>query len=195
VPPCEDNCAIPARRHAIGDERPDFTPESVLTDEVKSWIGRSTEWLPFPEEISASDVRRYVDATGDANPLWLDDELARSVGYKSRPVPPMMVLDLNWRLSRWGADDPSRIQHQVPLPPEYIDTRNAGLEIEWLAPVFIGDRLSVQHRITGIVARQGRRGLGVYLTRESEFRNQDLLPVVRTRQTVVRFPRQRYGAA
>jgi acyl dehydratase len=50
--------------------------------------------LPLPEPISASDVRRYAEATGDANPLWLDDAFARSVGYRGHPVPPMMVLEL-----------------------------------------------------------------------------------------------------
>lgn len=172
-----------------------LTAESVLTEEVKSWIGRGTELMPFPDEITSSDVRRYVDATGDANPLWLDDDVARSAGYRGRVVPPLLILELNWRLSRWGADDPSRLQHQVPLPAEYVDTRNAGLEIEWLESAFIGDHLSVQHRITDIVAREGRRGLGVYITRETEVRNQQGTPLVRTRQTVVRLPRRQYAEA
>ena len=43
------------------------------------------------EIISAADVRRHVDATGDANPLWLDDDFARGAGYRSCILPPTLV--------------------------------------------------------------------------------------------------------
>ncbi len=58
--------------------------ECILTEEVRPWIGRTTEPMLLPEEISASDVRRYVDATGDCNPLWIDDAAARAAGYRER---------------------------------------------------------------------------------------------------------------
>ena len=54
------------------------------------WIGRKTP-LRQLEIISAADVRRYVDATGDANPLWLDDDFARAAGYRARLLPPTLV--------------------------------------------------------------------------------------------------------
>ena len=50
---------------------------AVITDEVRAWIGLTTELMALPEEIAASDVRRYVEATGDTNPLWMDDAAAR----------------------------------------------------------------------------------------------------------------------
>jgi acyl dehydratase len=162
--------------------------DTVITPEVLSWIGRTTEPMTLPEEISASDIRRYVDATGDRNPLWLDDQAARRAGYRARIVPPMLVVDLGWRLKSFEA---GRLWHHVPLPPAYTDTRNADNEIEWLSEVYIGERLTIQHRIIDIVARQGRRGLGVYITRETEFRAQDARLVARVHQTIVRFPKAR----
>ncbi len=165
--------------------------DAVITPQVRAWIGRTTEPMALPEEISASDVRRYVDATGDRNPLWLDDESARAAGYRARIVPPMMVVDLGWRLK---SQEAGRLWHHVPLPPAYTDTRNADNEIEWLSEVYLGERLSIQHRITDIVARPGRRGLGVYITRATEFRAQDGRLVARVNQTIVRFPKARLEA-
>jgi len=166
-------------------EKRELTEADVITDEVRAWIGRSTEPMLLPEEVAAVDVRRYVEATGDRNPLWLDDAAARAAGYRARILPPMMVVGLSWRLG-----DTGRLQHHVPLPEIYSDTRNAGLEIEWLEAVYVGDRLALQHRLTDIVARSGRRGLGVYITRETEYRRvADDRPVVRVRQTTVRLPR------
>ena len=164
--------------------------DSVITPEVRSWIGRTSEPMALPEEISASDVRRYIEATGDRNPLWLDDKAARAAGYKSRILPPMMVIDLGWRLH---GEEGGRLWHRVPLPANYIDTRNAENEIEWLSEVYIGERLVIQHRLTDIVARAGRRGLGVYITRETEFRVSDGRLAARMRQTIVRFPKATLG--
>jgi acyl dehydratase len=160
--------------------------DAVMTAEVRSWIGRTTELTPLPEEIAASDVRRYIEATGDRNPLWIDDHAARSAGYQARIVPPMMVIDLTWRLRN---AESGRLTDRIPLPADYADTRNADTEMEWLEPVYIGDRLSVRHRIVDIVARPGRRGLGVHITRETEYLRQDARLVARVLQTVVRLPK------
>lgn len=143
--------------------------------------------MQLPEEISASDLRRYINATGDHNPLWIDDEFARAAGYRARILPPMMVIDLSWRLQE--ADSGQLWHHHIPLPPNYIDARNVENEIEWLGEVYVGEMLVLTHRIVGIVARAGRRGLGVYITRETEFRTGDNRLVARLRQTVARFPK------
>jgi acyl dehydratase len=153
---------------------------------VRSWIGRATELMPLPEEVTASDVRRYVETTGDCNPLWLDDEVARSAGYRARVVPPMLLIELVWRLK---STDASRMTDRVPLPPSYVDTRNVETSMEWLEPVYVGDRISIRHCIRDIVGRSGRRGLGVYITRETEYVRADGHPVARVLQTVARFPK------
>src|SRR6185312_1198601 len=140
------------------------------------------------EEISASDLRRYTDATGDENPLWTNDEAARAAGYRARVVPPMMVLDLSWRLSDTQS---GHLWLKIPLPPEYNDVRNADMEVEWFAPVYLGDRLAVRHRIVDIVAKRGRRGLGAYIARESEHFNQGGTLIARVNAVVARFPRAR----
>ena len=72
--------------------------ETILTAEVRAWIGRTSALTQLPEEISASDVRRYIEATGDNNPLWSDDEAARAAGYRGCIVPPMLLTELIWRL-------------------------------------------------------------------------------------------------
>ncbi|MDE0213700.1 MAG: MaoC family dehydratase, partial [Deltaproteobacteria bacterium] len=64
--------------------------ETIITDELRRCVGRKGPVRTLGT-LSASDVRRYVDATGDVNPLWLDDEFARSAGYKGRLLPPILV--------------------------------------------------------------------------------------------------------
>ncbi len=165
--------------------------ESLITEELRSWVGRSSPRLPLPEAVSASDIRRYVDATDDRNPLWLDDESARAAGYQGRLVPPMLVLELT-RRAQDESGDGADWWHKLPLPPDYTDTRNAGGELEWLAPVHVGDQLALESSIVDIVARQGRAGLGIYVTREERVLNQRGEVVLKRRQTLARFPKREY---
>ena len=165
---------------------------SVITPEMRACVGMRGPELRLPEEISASDIRRFVEATGDRNPLWCDEAYAKSYGYRGRVVPPMMILELWRRINQDG------VRHDetagIPLPPNYKVTRNAGSEVEWIEPVYLGDRLSIQERTTEITARQGRYGLGIYISRETEIRNQKGTVVVRKTQTLAKFP-EKMGAA
>ena len=163
---------------------------TLITPEMRACIGYASEVSVLPEKLSGSDVRRYTDATGDTNPLWLDDEYARAAGYRGRVVPPIMII----QLYRWMGGKPFTGWEKVPFPEGYTDVRNAGQEVEWVRPLYVGEQPTVQHRIVEIVAREGRRtGVGIYLTRVSEFRNDAREVVVSVRATSVRLPAQKYS--
>ena len=66
--------------------------------------------------------------------------------------------------------------------------RNAGSEIEWLRPVELGEALSTQSRIVDIVVRQGKAGLGIYVTREEQILDSAKEIVLLRRQTTVHLP-------
>lgn len=164
--------------------------DSLITAELRAWIGRTTP-LRQVEIISAADVRRYVDATGDTNPLWLDDDFARSAGYRSRLLPPTLVgwVPFSFREGTERADnDPTDLRRQILLPAEYTNVRNAGSETEWLQPVYLGEQLSTQSSIVDIVARQGKAGLGIYISQEEQVLNAQQQIVLRRRHTTAVFP-------
>ena len=105
---------------------------AIITPELRVWIGRQSPARPL-EVLSASDVRRYIDATGDANRLWIDDEFAREAGYRGRLLPPSLVgwVPFSFRESTERANsDPMDLRRQLPLPPGYTNVRNAGSETE-----------------------------------------------------------------
>jgi acyl dehydratase len=171
------------------------TADSMITAELRSWIGRESP-ITRLEIMSASDVRRYVDATGDANPLWLDDAFARGAGYQSRLLPPTLVGWVPFSMregdSASGADA-TDLRRQLPLPESYTNVRNAGSETEWLQPAYVGEQLSTQSRIVDIVARQGRTGLGIYITQEEQILNSQKQIVMRRRHTVAMFPAKKFA--
>ena len=63
--------------------------KSFLTDEVKALIGVETEWSRYSEPISGSEVRRFVHAIMDDNPLYYDEAYARSTKYGAPVCPPL----------------------------------------------------------------------------------------------------------
>jgi acyl dehydratase len=167
---------------------------SIITPELRAWIGRQSPARPL-EVLSASDIRRYVDATGDANPLWFDDGFARAAGYRGRLLPPILVgwVPFSFRESTERANaDPMDLRRQLPLPPGYTNVRNAGSETEWIAPVYLGEQLFTKSCIVDVVAREGRAGLGIYIIQEEQVLNPDEQIVLRRRHTLAVFPDKTY---
>ena len=171
--------------------------DAIITPELLQWIGRKTP-LRQLEIIGAADVRRYVDATGDANPLWLDDDFARAAGYRRRLLPPTLVGWVPFSFKE-GTDrannDPSDLRRQLPLPGAYTNVRNAGSETEWLEPAYLGDQLATQSAIVDITARQGKAGVGIYISQVEEVLNSQQQIVLRRRHTLAVFPDKQFAAA
>ena len=169
------------------------SPEAIITPELRGWIGRRTP-LHNLEIINASDVRRYVDATGDDNPLWLDDDYARSAGYRSRILPPTLVGWMPFSFKEGterASTDPADLRRQLPLPRGYTNVRNAGSETEWLQPAYLGEQLSTQSVIINIVARQGKVGVGIYISQEEQVLNLQQEIVLRRLHTLAVFPQRK----
>ena len=168
------------------------TVESIISEELRRCIGYSGPVRSL-EPLTASDVRRYVDATGDTNPLWLDDGFARSAGYKGRLLPPILVgwTPFSLKEPEDGRGSTIDVRRQLPVPAAYTNVRNAGSETEWLKPVPLGEPLSCRSHIVDITAREGTTGVGIYVTQAEEVRNGEGELVFTRRHTVALFPERK----
>jgi acyl dehydratase len=168
------------------------TDDELLTPEMRACIGSATPTIELPDEISASDVRRFVNVTGETNPIYRDEAYAKRLGYERCVVPQLFVVAQFFRprelpdgsMVRIGIDWP-----QLALPPEYTNTRNGGQEYAFYRPVYVGDRLTVQARLTDLYVRRGRLGIPViYVVSETVIRNQHGDLVVREVSTTAKLP-------
>jgi acyl dehydratase len=176
------------------------TAEPLITGELRAWIGKTTPVKPL-ELITASTVRRYVDATGDNNQLWLDDAFARSAGYRGRILPSLLVGWLPFSIKRRDDSmgfDAADLRRYLPLPEAYTNVRNArnvSVEFEWLRVVYLGEELFTQSSIADIVAREGKRGWGIYVTQENRILDKQHEVVLRRHQTIVLLPEAKFSDA
>ena len=161
----------------------------LIGTEMRSWLGRKTPLSPLLI-MTVSDVRRYMDATGDRNPLWHDDDYAKAEGYQGRILPPTLIgwvpFSIRENPDGSSAEAPD-LRRQVPVPKNFTNVRNAGSETEWLKAVYPGEPLSTQSTLVDIVARQGRAGWGVYITQEEQILNADGDIVMHRRHTMALF--------
>ena len=168
-------------------------PVDLITPAMRACIGTTTEPIPLPEEIGASDIRRFCDVIGETNPIYRDDASAQKYGYKRRVVPPMLVVQFFRRVDDAEGEERAGVAWPgLELPAEFTNTRNAGHRFEWVKPVYVGDRLVLQQRLTDIFVKTGRTGLPIiFLARETEIRNQDGEIVVRQTSTTAKMPEGR----
>ena len=173
--------------------------ESLITEELRAWIGKTTP-VKALEMITASTVRRYVDATRETiiHYGWMMNSPApqATTGGFYR------LLSVGWLpfSIRRGDDsmgfDAADLRRHLPLPKEYTNIRNARnvqVELEWLRAVYLGEALSTQSGITDMVAREGKRGWGIYVTQENRILDERNEVVLRRRQTVVLLPESKFS--
>ena len=66
----------------------------LLTDELKSWIGRKVSYTA-PEELGRASIRYFALALGDDNPLYRDEEFARKTRHGGIIAPPTFICETN----------------------------------------------------------------------------------------------------
>ena len=111
----------------------------------RSLIGVSTD--PYVIEVERGQIRRFAEAIGDDNPLWLDPDYARSKGYANVIAPPSFPVSFH-----------------VPGTPiwwQNLDRKRflAGEHgFEYVRPICAGDVLICRMTLVDVERKEGRSG-------------------------------------
>lgn len=141
--------------------------QPLLTDAAMAWVGR--EFALPAATVSDESVRRFVVGTGDANPVYLDDDAARAAGYDAAIAPPLICSALCRPVApRAALTEDGRAEALVP--PVGLGRAMAGeTEVECLAPIYRGTRVSGRRRLDSLVAKEGKRRRFVVATWRTEY--------------------------
>jgi acyl dehydratase len=164
-----------------------MTAGKLITEEARALIGQETE--TFLGEITLRDCQRYAIAVGDLNPLYFDEQYARSTAYGGLIAPPNMLTAVR----AWGAGAteaelaPDGVvdvpEEKLPIP---LRRRMAGGQsLTYHAPVRPGDRITRRGGIVSLEEREGRRGSFVIMQREDRYYNANNELLITCRETVL----------
>jgi acyl dehydratase len=160
---------------------------SLLTDELRAWIGREVTYTAR-EELSRASIRYFALAMRDENPLFLDDNYAREAGYPSLIAPPTLICE-TCQYAHRPPDGDGYIGHEWALPITGCRLIRAGNDYEFFRPVLPEDRVSVTWRLEDIVERASSRGGSqLFVTSAARYVNQRGEPLAVNRETVVYQP-------
>ena len=96
----------------------------------------------YERVVTAADVRMFAEASGDHNPVHLDEEFARATRFNGRIVHGMLSASF---IS-------TAIAAKLPGPGTIYLTQN----LSFRAPVRIGDTVEARVTITDIIREKGR---------------------------------------
>ena len=123
--------------------------------------------------IEAGAIRRFVEALGDANPLYTDPEYARRTRWGGIIAPPTFLCTI-----------------QAPLPfPDLGFGRvnlNGGNSYDWYRPVRPGDVITAQSTLVEVRGVQASSGPLLVIVRAIRYTDQDGRLVAEGRSTGLR---------
>lgn len=129
---------------------------TLLTDEIKAWIGREAIY-EAPEELGNASIRYFALAVGDENPLYFDEEYARAHGYDGVIAPPTLVCETNQFIAA-GRPGSAYIGHSWDLPVTGCRLIRGGNVYEFFRPVRPDDRITVRWLLSDITERTASNG-------------------------------------
>jgi acyl dehydratase len=173
---------------------------AYVTDEIRALVGTEGPRLTAPYPLGPDELRRFVQAGMEGNPVHWDEEAAaasRYGGVVATPLYPMHVLR-----RAPGTPDPLERVHEDPdwdgtdlaaglggLPPieipELRRVLNGGTAAEFFQLARLGDTITAQSRYVSISEREARSGPMVLVEVQTSYTNQDGDLLLRSTMTVI----------
>jgi acyl dehydratase len=103
--------------------------------------------VPLTLDVERGHIRRFCEAVGDANPIYIDEAAARAAGHPRIPAPPTFAVSLRPNDARAGID---------------IDWRkllHGEQEFTFARPLYAGDRLTLVQRIADAKVKETKAGI------------------------------------
>jgi acyl dehydratase len=128
------------------------------------------EFPPFEFLIEKGKIKEFARALGDGNPLYYDEELAKSMGFRSIPAPPTYTASFLHHVP----DENFLLKMMEGMGVSVATSVHGESEFEYLAPICAGDVLTVRMSIKDLYSKEGKRGGKMnFITAESTYTNQE----------------------
>ena len=153
---------------------------SVITDRMRADIGKESEPVTF--EVDKTACRMFARSVGYTDPIYYDEDHARSVGNRSIVAP---VGFLGHAV--YNPNAPQRLGGYFRTATPFKRVLNGGTDIEYFDTVCAGDVLTATSKVVDLSERESRLGPMLISVTESTYRNQDGKIVAVARGTGIQY--------
>ncbi len=153
---------------------------SVITDKMRAEIGVESEPVTF--EVDKTACRMFARAVGYTDPIYFDEQHAKSKGYRGIPAPVGFLGHPVFDPNR-----PQRLGGYFRVDTPFKRILNGGTDIEYFDTVCAGDVLTATSKLADLSEREGRLGPMVVTVSESTYRIPDGKLVARARGTGIQY--------
>jgi uncharacterized protein len=179
----------------------DSAPEKGFDyDIARRWIGKASIFREGHDEVTTTDIRHWCEVMQDANPLYTDEEYAKTTKYGGIIAPPTMVQ--TWSLEPMQGALDQFVREVLPFPEDphhqlfgaidregYDGVVATSQSQEYLQPVRPGDMISTQISVGSVSEydHYTRMGVGRYVNLVFTFQNQRGETVCRSTFKVLKY--------
>lgn len=168
--------------------------------DAEAMVGRTIATLEGADAVSLADIRRKLEVLGFDCGLHTDEACARSHGLKTVVSPVSMARV--WAMPPYwarGRPSPSAAQMSTPIPATMVpgegDTLIATrVRVEYLAPMYPGDRIHATAVLRSVTRKTTRIGPGAFFVVETTYVNQDGDTVAVESATLLRYTQRPAGS-
>ena len=123
-----------------GSSKVEWAHEGCITDEAieehRRRIGRKFQYSGACREANGDSILRFVNAIGDPNPLWRDEEYARKTRYGGLVAPPSFLYNVTLGLAMHGLKG--------------VHAFHSGTDWEFYKPVVVYDKITYDCTFVGL---------------------------------------------
>ncbi|MFN8555906.1 MAG: MaoC family dehydratase N-terminal domain-containing protein [Dehalococcoidia bacterium] len=153
---------------------------SVITDEMRAAIG--VESAPWRVEVDRLQVRMFARSVGYSDPLFYDEDFAKSKGYRSLPCPPHYLGTPVYN----PADSDATVgmpRREGGFRSPYTRMLNGGSDVEYFTSgpadaICAGDVLLASTKVSGAEEVTGRLGPMLIATSETIYRRDGVVVAI-----------------
>ncbi len=151
-----------------------MTGTSRITVAMRAAIGVASE--PCTLEVEKGDIIRFARATGETDPLFIDEAVARRTRYGGLIAPPTYLIVMRPLLAE-----------RLNLASPYPKSLDGGTRWTYVEPVRPGDRITATATLVDLYEREGRLGTMLFQVIEIDYVNQFGQRVLSQRDTHIRY--------
>jgi acyl dehydratase len=161
-----------------------LTRESTTLEELQQKIGTAAGPIKF--EIEKGLIARFVQAVGDSNPLWQNEEYTKTSKYGGIIAPPWLLCAL--MTVSLPDSQPKSVPLPVPeVPPPRQHILDGGGEWEFFLPMRLGDTITSRSKLANVFEREGRMGKMLFFVYQTSYTNQHDELVARSSSTLINY--------